>query len=182
MKSARTGQHGAVHGHRHGHVLQRNAVEQRAHVVDAVDRDARHADVTLHARMVAVVAAVRGEVEGDREALLAGGDVAAVEGVAVFSRREARVLADGPGLGHVHGGIGTAHIRCDAGPGIEEVEACRVTLGIDGLYGDTFGRDPGFTGHFGVCRGGGCGLEADLGEIRDLGHGASLGFYELETR
>ncbi len=28
------GQHRAVHGHRHGHVGERNAVEQRAHVVD----------------------------------------------------------------------------------------------------------------------------------------------------
>ena len=38
-------QHRAVHGHRHAHLVERNAGEQRAHVVDRVDRDARHADV-----------------------------------------------------------------------------------------------------------------------------------------
>jgi hypothetical protein len=42
--------------------------EQDAHVADRVDRDARHADVAGDARMVAVVAAVRGEVERDTEA------------------------------------------------------------------------------------------------------------------
>ncbi len=75
------GQHGAVHRHGDGHVLQRNAVEQRAHVVDGIDRDACHADVALDARMIGIVAAVRREIEGDGKALLPGGDVAAVEGV-----------------------------------------------------------------------------------------------------
>ena len=77
---------------------ERDAGEQRAHVVDGIDRHAGHADVAAHARMVAVVAAVGGEIEGDRQALLAGGDVAPVEGVGVLGRREAGVLADGPRL------------------------------------------------------------------------------------
>ena len=42
-----------------------------AHVVDGIDRHAGHADVAAHARVVAVVAAMGGEVEGDGEALLA---------------------------------------------------------------------------------------------------------------
>ena len=116
-------QHRAVHGHRHGHVGQRNAVEQRAHVVDGVDRHARHADVAAHARMVAVVAAVGGEIEGHREALLPGRDVAPVEGVGVLRRREPGVLADGPRLRHVHGRVGPAQIGRDAGIAVEEVEA-----------------------------------------------------------
>jgi hypothetical protein len=44
------------------------AREQDADVGDRVDRDARHADVAGDARMVAVVAALGGEVEGDAEA------------------------------------------------------------------------------------------------------------------
>ena len=60
---------------------QRDAVEQRAHVVNGIDRDARHADVTFDARVVQIVAAMGREIEGDREALLSGGDIAAIEGV-----------------------------------------------------------------------------------------------------
>ncbi len=133
-------QHRAVHGHRHGHLLQRNAGEQRAHVVDGIDGDARHADVAAHARMVAVVAAVGGEVEGDREALLAGGDVAPVEGVGIFRRREAGILAHGPRLRRVHGRVWAAQVGRHAGEGIEEVEAGGVGRGVERLDGDAFGR------------------------------------------
>ena len=69
-------QHRAVHRHRDRHLVERDAVEQDLHVLDRVDRDAGLADVAEHARVVRVVAAVGGEVEGDREALLAGGEVA----------------------------------------------------------------------------------------------------------
>ena len=74
-------QHRAVHRHADAHLVERDAVEQHFHVLDAVDRDARLADVADDARMVAVVAAVGGEIEGDAEPLLPGGEVAAVEGV-----------------------------------------------------------------------------------------------------
>ena len=76
---------------------------------DRVDRDAGHADIAGDAGMVAVVAAMGGEVEGDRQALLAGGQVAPVEGVAVLGGGEAGILPDRPGLGRVHGGIGPTH-------------------------------------------------------------------------
>ncbi len=35
----------AVHGHGNGHLIQRDAVEQDLHVLDRVDRNARHADI-----------------------------------------------------------------------------------------------------------------------------------------
>ena len=38
-------QHGAVHRHRHRHLVERDAVEELPHVVDRVDRDPGHADV-----------------------------------------------------------------------------------------------------------------------------------------
>ena len=95
-------QHRAVHRHRDAHPVERDAVEELAHVVDRVDRDAGHADVAADAHVVAVVAAVGGQVEGDRQALLAGGEIAAVEGVGLLGGGEAGVLADGPRLGRVH--------------------------------------------------------------------------------
>jgi hypothetical protein len=57
-------QHGAIHGHRHAHPVERDAREERAHVVDGVDGDAGHAHISGDARMVTVVAAMGGEVEG----------------------------------------------------------------------------------------------------------------------
>ena len=116
-------QHRAVHGHRHAHLVERDAVEQRAHVEDGIDGHAGHADVAAHARVVGVVAAVGGEIEGDRQALLPGREVAAVEGVGVLGRGEAGVLADGPRLRHVHGRVRPAQERREAGIAVEEVEA-----------------------------------------------------------
>jgi hypothetical protein len=55
------------------HLVERDAVEQDLHVLDAVDGHAGLADIAGHAGMVAVVAAVGGEVEGHRHALLPGG-------------------------------------------------------------------------------------------------------------
>ena len=133
-------QHRAVHGHRHAHLVERDAGEQRAHVVDRVDRDARHADVAGYARMVAVIAAMGGEIEGDREALLSGGEIAPVEGVGIFRRREAGILPDGPGLRRVHRGIGPAQERCLAGIGVEEIDAGEIGVAIIWLYRDAFRR------------------------------------------
>ena len=136
-------QHRAVHGHRHAHLVERDAGEQRAHVVDRVDRDARHADVAGDARMVAVVAAMGGEIEGDREALLPGGEIAPVEGVGILRRGEAGILPDGPGLRRVHGRVGAAQERRHAGIGVEEVEPGEIGLAVDRLHRDAFRRDPG---------------------------------------
>ena len=136
-------QHRAVHGHRHRHLIERDAGEQRAHVVDRIDRDARHADVAGDARMIAVVAAVGGEIEGDRKALLPGREVAPVEGVGILRRGEAGILPDGPRLGDVHGRVGAAQIgrRCR--------DRCRGNRGprgrraVDRLHRDAFRREPG---------------------------------------
>ncbi len=95
-------QHGTVHRHRHRHGRQIDTVEQLAHVEDGIDCHTGHSDVTRHTRVVGVVAAVGGEVERHRQALLPGGQVAPVEGVGFRRRREARVLPDGPRLVDVH--------------------------------------------------------------------------------
>jgi hypothetical protein len=109
------GQHGAVHRHRHGHLVERHAVEDDLHVLDGVDRDARLADVADDARVIGVVAAVGGEVEGDGEARLPAGQVGAVERVGVLGGGEAAVLPDGPGLAGVHGRARAADEREIAG-------------------------------------------------------------------
>ncbi len=136
-------QHGAVHGHADAHLVERDAVEQRAHVVDRVDRHPGHADVAAHPRVVGVVAAVGGQVEGDAEALLAAGEVAPVERVRLLGGREPGVLADGPRLGGVHRGVRTAQERAQPRPGVERVQARHVALVVARLDLDALGASHG---------------------------------------
>ena len=122
-------QHGAVHRHRHRHLVERDAVEEGPGVVDRVDRHARHAHVAAHPRVVGVVAAVGGQVEGDAQALLAGREVAPVERVGLLGGGEAGVLPDRPRLGGVHRRVGPAQERAEAREGAEGVEALEVVSG-----------------------------------------------------
>ncbi len=165
-------QHGAVHGHRHAHLVERNAGEQRAHVVDGVDRDTGHADVAGHPRMIAVVTAMGGEVEGNRQALLPGREVAAIERVGIFRRGEAGVLAHRPGLVDVHGRVGAAQIGRDARPGVEEIDTFEIRFTIDRLHRNPLRRQPGRSDVARGCSGLRC--EGDVGKIRDAGHGLTI--------
>ena len=135
-------QHGAVHRHRHAHLVERDVVEQLAHVEDRVDGHAGHADVAGDARVVAVVAAVGRQVEGDRQALLAGGQVAAVERVGLLGGGEAGVLADRPRLVDVHRRVRAAQVRDDAGVRVEEVDAVAVGGGVQRADVDALRRLP----------------------------------------
>ncbi len=136
-------QHRAVHRHRHRHLRQVDTVEELTHVEDRVDGDTGHSDVTLDARVIGVVAAVCREVEGHRQPLLTGREVAAVEGVGFGGCREARVLADGPRLVDIHRRVRAAHERRDARVAAEGVALCcdgvAVGLGVDRLDVDASG-------------------------------------------
>ncbi len=133
----------AVHGHAHAHLIKRDAVEQDLHVFDAVDGDARLAHVADDARMIAVIAPVGRQVEGDGHALLPGGKVLAVEGIRFLGGGKTRILPDGPGATGIHrrtrpAGKGRKprqrpHMRKPGGVG----------LGIDRLHPDPFQRVPG---------------------------------------
>ena len=112
-------QHGAVHRHRHAHGIEGDLVEQGAHVQDRVDGHACHADVGRHPGVVGVVAPVGRQVERHRQPSLAGCQVAPVEGVGVLGGGESRVLADRPRLVGVHGRIGAAQVRREAGVAVE---------------------------------------------------------------
>jgi hypothetical protein len=83
--------------------------------------------------VVAVVAAVGGQVEGDRQALLARSEVAPVEGVRLLGGREAGVLPDRPRLVDVHRRVGAAQKRRRARDRVEEVQALEVGLGVERL-------------------------------------------------
>ncbi len=108
------GDHRAVHGHRNRHLIERNPVEQDLHVLDAVDRDARLANIADHARVIAVIAAMGRKVEGHRQPLLPRREVAAIEGVDLFGGGETRILPDRPGSARIHRGAYPARERREA--------------------------------------------------------------------
>ena len=184
-------QHRAVHRHRHAHLVERDAVEELPHVVDGVDRHPGHADVPGDPRVVGVVAAVGGEVERDRQALLPGGEVAAVERVRLLGGGEPGVLADRPRLGRVHRRVRPAQVRRDARIGGEAVLAgggdlLQVVGGVErpdrdplgGLPHQVLGVLPGRLAHRlrpPVPAGRGraaAGEQLDLGEVRNACRGA----------
>ena len=70
--------------------------------------------------MVAVITAMRRQIEGDRESLLAGGEIAAIKGVRLLGRGEAGILAYRPRPGGVHGRVRAAQERRNTG-GVFEV-------------------------------------------------------------
>ena len=77
-------QHRTVHGHGDAHLIQRDSFEQLPHIENRVDCDSRHSHVTGHTGIVGVIAAVCGQIESYGESFLAGGQVAAIEGVGFF--------------------------------------------------------------------------------------------------
>src|SRR3546814_7889345 len=72
--------------------------EELLHVAEVADRHADLADLALGERVVAVVAGLRRQVEGDGEPGLPARQVLAVERVGGLGRRVAGIGADQPGL------------------------------------------------------------------------------------
>ena len=109
-----------------------------------VDGHAGLADVADDPGVVAVVAAVGGQVEGHRQAHLAGGQVAAVEGVRLLGGGEAGVLADRPRPVGVHRSrarrarTGRSRAGCRAGRRAPR----QVVGGVERLDVDALGGGP----------------------------------------
>src|SRR5690606_27113812 len=132
----------AIHGHGNRDLFERDTVEQDFHVLNRVDRNARLANVTFHARMIAVIAAMGGKVESNRDALLACGQRLAIEGVRLFSRGEPSILADGPWAARIHGGARATHERLVARQRIQMVDTLQVFRRIERLDRNVLGRVP----------------------------------------
>jgi hypothetical protein len=122
-----------VDRHRRRHLAERDAVQQELHVGERVDRHAGTSDFPGRTRVVRVVAQLRREVEGDREAGLAALQEVPEARVRLLGGREARVLPDRPRPAAVHRAIGAAR---------EWILARRLALArrvgsrVDGLYLD----------------------------------------------
>ena len=183
-------QHRAVHRHRDRHRRQIDTVEQLPHIQDGIDCHTGHSDVARDAGMVGVVPAVRREVERDRQPLLPGGEVPAIERIGFGCRGEPGVLPDRPRLVDVHRRIRPAQVRGLAGEGVQRITGVddRVPVGGDvhRLDVDAFRRRPRqLLGRVPVCRTGGFdvgghgvgggGLGGALAAQRDVGEAADSG-------
>ena len=135
---------GRVDRHRGRDAVERDSVEEDAHVLDRVDRDARAADLPERDRVVRVVAELRRQVEGDREACLAEVEQVAEPLVRLLRRPEACVLADRPRPAAVHRLVRPARKRVFARP--LELDAGDVGRGVDGLHLDAGLRLPAILG------------------------------------
>src|SRR5690606_34971242 len=96
--------------------------------------DARLADIADDARMVAVVAAMGGEIEGDRDTLLPRSQRLAIEGVGSFRGGEAGILADRPRTSGVHRRARPAHERLHARQIVEMADTLKIVSRIERLY------------------------------------------------
>ena len=90
-------------------------------------------DVAYDALVVGVIAAVRGQVEGNGQTFLTRSEVAAIEGVGLFCRREAGVLTDGPRAEGVHHAVRATKEGRNTGSEVQMFHAFEVFLSINGL-------------------------------------------------
>jgi len=130
----------AVHRHRDRHLVQRDAVEQDFHVLDAVDGYTRFAHIADDTRVVGVVAAVGGQVKSHRQAGLPGFEVPPVESIGFLGSGETCILAHGPRSAGIHGCLGAANKWRQAGQRVQVLEAMQIFRGIQGLDLDTLWR------------------------------------------
>ena len=89
---------GGVDRHRRVHRGERDVLEKGAHVADMGDRHADLADFAAGQRMIAVVAGLGRQIEGDGEAGLALGEIGAIEAIGLERGRMAGVGAENPRL------------------------------------------------------------------------------------
>ncbi|CAB4346808.1 unannotated protein [freshwater metagenome] len=131
-----------VHRHRNTHLIQGNAVEQNLHVFNRIDSDACLADIAHNVGVVRVVPAVGGEIEGDRQAHLAGSEVASIKRVRLFGGRESGVLADRPRAIRVHRRSHATGVGGEARQCVDIAERLEIGSRVDRFYGDAFGGLP----------------------------------------
>ena len=133
-------QHRAVHGHRHAHLIQRNAIEQDLHVLDGVDGHAGFTNIAKHPWMITVVSSMCRKIEGDGEPHLPSRKVGPIERVGFFSGREAGVLTNRPRTVRVHRGSRASQEGTLTWNRSEMLNPFKVGFGVQRLYIDALGR------------------------------------------
>ena len=101
---------GRVDGHRDGSAVERNAGEQRLHVLDRVDGHATLAHLAFALCIVRVAAHERGQIERDGKSAGSAGEEVLVPEICFFRRGKAGELPHGPEASAITGGMNPARI------------------------------------------------------------------------
>ena len=102
---------GCIDRHRGRYLIERDLVEQDAHIVDRVDGDAHLADLAVGERMIGVIAHLGRQIERNRQTRRAGSQQLPVALIALDGGAEPRVLAHCPRPTGVHRRVDTARVR-----------------------------------------------------------------------
>ena len=136
------GQHGTIHRHGDGHLIQGNAVEQDLHVLQRADAHACLTYIAYDTLVVGVIATVCGKVERYGQTFLTGSEVTAIECIGLFCRREASVLTNSPRTEGIHHAVRATKERRNTCCEVQVFHALEVFLSINGLNVNLLGCLP----------------------------------------
>ena len=105
------GDDGTIHGHRHRHAIQRNAIKEHLHVFNAIDGNPCFANISCHPWVITVIASVGSQVKRYAQSCLTCSEVSSVEGIAFLRCGKTCVLPDSPWALAVHARVGSSQIR-----------------------------------------------------------------------
>ncbi len=130
---------GGIDGHRRTHLVERDAVEQRLHIAQGVDRDPDLAHLPLGHRVIGVVADLGGKVKGDAQPGLPLAEEILVAAVRFLRRPEPCILTHGPEPASIHGGLHTTGKRIFTGKTevSQIIQLRKVEGGIQPLHRNT---------------------------------------------
>ncbi len=131
-------QNSAVHGHRYGHLIQRNAREQDFHIQNGVYSNTGFANVAYNTLVIGVITTVGCQVKSNGQAFLTSSQVTTIESVGFLSSREASVLTNCPRTNNIHCGIGTTQVRSNTSHKFDLVAICIILFSVQGFYINLF--------------------------------------------
>ena len=97
--------HRTVHRHRDGYFIKRDSFKKDFHILNAVNRNAGFAHIAYNARVIAVIAAMRGQIKRHGNALLPRSQGFAIKCIGGFRCGKSRILADCPRASSIHRGL-----------------------------------------------------------------------------
>jgi hypothetical protein len=112
------------------------------HVFHAVDGNTCLAHIAYHAGMVAVVTAMRRQIERHAHALSARCERLTIERIGVLGCRKPSVLPNRPGPHGIHRGLRAANEGLKARQRVGVWQSFEVGCGVERLDANAFGRDP----------------------------------------
>ena len=104
------GQHGSIHRHTDRHLVQGYPLKQALHILNRINRNSRHPNVTRYPRVITVVSSVRCQIKSHTQPLLTCSEVRSIKCIRRFGSRKTSILPNRPRPRCIHRGIRAAQI------------------------------------------------------------------------